>query len=112
MPSEDSAANPRLERFSYDDAIVRMFVTATLIWGLVGFLAGMVLAMQLPFPTLNGGIEWITFGRLRPLHTNAVIFAFAGNGDLRGHLLQHPAALQGAHVQRHAQPAALLGLAG
>ncbi len=75
-----SPDSPRLERFSYDDAIVRMFVTATLIWGLVGFAVGMILAVQLPFPTLNGGIEWITFGRLRPLHTNAVIFAFAGNG--------------------------------
>ena len=79
MTAETAAANSRLERFSYDDAIVRMFVTATLIWGMVGFLAGMVLAMELPIPSLNGGIEWITFGRLRPLHTNAVIFAFAGN---------------------------------
>ncbi len=68
-----------LESFSYDDAIVRKFVTATLVWGVVGFLVGIVLALELPFPWLNGGIEWITFGRLRPLHTNAVIFAFAGN---------------------------------
>lgn len=69
----------RLESFSYDDAIVRMFVTATLVWGVVGFLVGLVLAVELPFPALNGGLEWIAFGRLRPLHTNAVIFAFAGN---------------------------------
>ena len=68
-----------LESFSYDDAIVRKFVTATLVWAVVGFLVGIVIAIELPFPGLNGGIEWITFGRLRPLHTNAVIFAFAGN---------------------------------
>src|SRR5690349_5597790 len=80
MSDSSSAAGARLERFSYDDAIVRMFLAATLIWGLVGFSVGLLLALQLPFPSLNGGIEWITFGRLRPLHTNAVIFAFAGNG--------------------------------
>lgn len=78
--TQDLPAAPRLQRFSYDDAIVRMFVGATVIWGLVGFAVGLLLAMQLPFPSLNGGIEWISFGRLRPLHTNAVIFAFAGNG--------------------------------
>lgn len=69
----------QLESFSYDDAIVRKFVAATLVWGVVGFLVGLILAIELPYPALNGGIEWITFGRLRPLHTNAVIFAFAGN---------------------------------
>ncbi|MEN1679668.1 MAG: cytochrome-c oxidase, cbb3-type subunit I [Planctomycetota bacterium] len=79
MSEGATAASPRLERFSYDDSIVRMFVTATMVWGVVGFLVGMILSLQLPFPSLNGGIEWITFGRLRPLHTNAVIFAFAGN---------------------------------
>jgi cytochrome c oxidase cbb3-type subunit I/II len=68
-----------LESFSYNDAIVRKFVTATLIWALVGFAVGLILAVELPYPALNGGIEWLTFGRLRPLHTNAVIFAFAGN---------------------------------
>jgi cytochrome c oxidase cbb3-type subunit I/II len=72
-------SSPLLERFSYNDAIVRMFVTATLVWGVVGFLVGLLIAVELPYPALNGGIEWITFGRLRPLHTNAVIFAFAGN---------------------------------
>ena len=75
----DSERPGHLETFSYDDSIVRMFVTATLLWGVVGFLVGLILAVELPYPALNGGIEWITFGRLRPLHTNAVIFAFAGN---------------------------------
>ncbi|TWT66841.1 hypothetical protein Pla123a_45390 [Posidoniimonas polymericola] len=77
-PQSEEAA-PGLERFSYDDAIVRMFVTATLVWAVVGFLVGLIIAAELPMPWLNGGLEWITFGRLRPLHTNAVIFAFAGN---------------------------------
>ncbi|WP_425398612.1 cytochrome-c oxidase, cbb3-type subunit I [Aeoliella sp.] len=76
--ADRSSAGP-LESFSYDDAIVRKFVTATLVWAVVGFLVGIILAAELPFPKLNGGLEWITFGRLRPLHTNAVIFAFAGN---------------------------------
>jgi len=68
-----------LERFSYDDAIVRKFVAATVVWGIVGMLAGVFLALELFWPAANGGLPWITFGRLRPLHTNAVIFAFAGN---------------------------------
>ena len=74
------AATPRrTETFRYDDAIVRRFVTATLVWGAVGMLVGLWIAMQLVWPSLNLG-PYFTFGRLRPLHTNAVIFAFAGNG--------------------------------
>ncbi|MGA7304377.1 MAG: cytochrome-c oxidase, cbb3-type subunit I [Rhodothermales bacterium] len=64
--------------FRYDDKIVRMFVLATAIWGLVGMLVGLLIALQLPFWPANLG-PYLTFGRLRPLHTNAVIFAFAGN---------------------------------
>lgn len=75
-----SGSESRMERFSYDDAIVRKFVAACLIWAVVGFAVGMFLAIQLIMPSINGGLEWLTFGRLRPLHTNAVIFAFAGNG--------------------------------
>lgn len=71
-------SNPELDEFSYDDQIVRMFLWATLIWGLVGFLAGVVLAFQLAMPEANI-LPQIAFGRLRPLHTNAAIFAFAGN---------------------------------
>ena len=52
---------------------------ATVFWGLAGFLAGLYIALQLAFPALNLGLEWTTFGRLRPLHTSAVIFAFGGN---------------------------------
>ena len=81
QPHEAQA--PQLESFSYDDQIVRMFLWATLIWGLVGFLAGVILAFQLAFPELNLLPE-IAFGRLRPLHTNAAIFAFAGNAIFMG----------------------------
>ncbi len=69
----------RVDRFSYDDSIVRMFLFATYLWAIVAFLAGLFVALQLPFPSLSFGQEWLTFGRLRPLHTNAAIFAFAGN---------------------------------
>jgi cytochrome c oxidase cbb3-type subunit I/II len=72
------------ERFSYDNRIVKMFAYATMVWGLVGMLAGLWIALEMVFPRLNGGIPQITFGRLRPLHTNAVIFAFVGNGIFMG----------------------------
>ncbi|MEZ6187717.1 MAG: cytochrome-c oxidase, cbb3-type subunit I [Planctomycetota bacterium] len=71
-----------LEKFSYDDKTPRLFLAATIVWGVVGMLVGLILALQLAFPVLN--IEWLTFGRLRPLHTNAVIFAFAGNAFFTG----------------------------
>ena len=73
-----------LEKFSYDDATPRRFLAATIIWGIVGMLVGLVLALQLAFPVLNFETPWLTFGRLRPLHTNAVIFAFAGNAFFCG----------------------------
>ena len=66
------------ERVTYDDKIVRWFVLATLGWGLIGMLVGLLLALQMAFWPANMG-PYLTFGRLRPLHTNAVIFAFAGN---------------------------------
>ncbi len=68
-----------LDRFSYDDGIVRQFFWATLGWGLIAMTVGLVIAGQLAFPALNFGIPEISFGRLRPLHTNAAIFAFTGN---------------------------------
>ncbi len=69
----------RLETFSYDDQIARMFVAATIVWGLVATLVGLIVAIILVMPNLTNGLPWISFGRLRPLHTNAAIFAFAGN---------------------------------
>ncbi len=77
------AAAARLESFSYDDAIVRKFLFATILWGFVGMLIGLIVAIQLAYPEWNLA-PYLTFGRLRPLHTNAVIFAFAGNAIFTG----------------------------
>ncbi len=68
------------EKFRYDDRIARAFVWATMIWGFVGMLVGLLIATQMIDWRLNFDLPWLTFGRLRPLHTNAVIFAFAANG--------------------------------
>jgi cytochrome c oxidase cbb3-type subunit I/II len=78
------AAQGNLEHFEYDDGIVRKFTIATMIWGLVGMLVGVIIAFELAAPALNLDLPWTTFGRLRPLHTNAVIFAFVGNGFFAG----------------------------
>lgn len=69
----------QLQTFHYDNKIVRNFALATLFWGLIGMLAGLYIALELIYPQLNL-TSWLSFGRLRPLHTNAVIFAFVGNG--------------------------------
>ncbi len=63
----------------YNDRIVRQFLIATVIWGLVGMLVGLLIAAQLNYWQLNFATPWLTWGRIRPLHTNAVIFAFVGN---------------------------------
>ena len=76
-----------IQQFQYDNKITRAFGMASFIWGVVGMLVGLILALQLVFPALNfseGGFQYLTFGRLRPLHTNAVIFAFVGNGIFMG----------------------------
>ena len=83
-PTAPRASAATLDRFSYDDAIVRKFLFATLIWGVVGMLVGLLIALQLANPVFNFNVEWLSFGRLRPLHTNAVIFAFAGNAFFTG----------------------------
>ena len=74
----------QVETFLYDNRIVRAFAIATVIWGLVGMVAGLLAATQLFLPAANLNLQFITFGRLRPLHTNAVIFAFVGNGMFMG----------------------------
>ena len=71
------------ETFHYDDKIVRNFAIATSIWGIVGMLVGLLAAFQLVYPSWNFSAE-TAFGRIRPLHTNAVIFAFVGNGIFMG----------------------------
>jgi cytochrome c oxidase cbb3-type subunit I len=62
----------------YNYKVVRQFAVMTVIWGIVGMLVGVIIAAQLAWPALNFDIPWLTYGRLRPLHTNAVIFAFGG----------------------------------
>jgi Cytochrome C and Quinol oxidase polypeptide I len=64
----------------YNDTVVRQFAIMTVVWGVVGMLVGVIIAAQLTWPELNFGIPWLSYGRLRPLHTNAVIFAFGGCG--------------------------------
>jgi len=72
------------DKFNYDNKIVKWFAYATIIWGVVGMLAGILAAFQLVYPALNMGTAQTTFGRVRPIHTNAVIFAFVGNGIFMG----------------------------
>lgn len=73
-----------LQKFTYDNKITRLFMNATILWGIVGMLVGLTIALELVFPLMSGGVSWLSFGRLRPLHTNAVIFAFVGNGIFTG----------------------------
>ena len=74
----------QVEKFYYDNKIVRMFAYATILWGVVGMLAGLLIAVQIYFPAANMDLPFTTFGRVRPVHTNAVIFAFVGNGIFMG----------------------------
>ncbi|MEM1121896.1 MAG: cytochrome-c oxidase, cbb3-type subunit I [Bacteroidota bacterium] len=74
----------RIEHFSYDNEIVKKFTYASMFWGAIGMLVGLLAALQLIFPALNFNTAETTFGRIRPLHTNAVIFAFVGNGIYMG----------------------------
>jgi hypothetical protein len=69
LPVDDVARHDRYR--TYDDAIVRAFLVITLVWGVVGLLVGVIAAIELALPQFNLGIPFITFGRLRPLHTNA-----------------------------------------
>jgi cytochrome c oxidase cbb3-type subunit I/II len=73
-----------LEKFSYDNKVVKYFIIATVIFGIVGMLVGLIAATQLFLPQANFGIPYTTFGRIRPLHTNAIIFAFVGNAMFAG----------------------------
>ncbi|WP_127844846.1 cytochrome-c oxidase, cbb3-type subunit I [Psychroflexus aestuariivivens] len=73
-----------LQQFHYDNKIVKNFLYATIIWGVVGMSVGLLLAFMFIFPSVTDGISWLSFGRLRPLHTNAVIFAFIGNAIFAG----------------------------
>jgi len=78
------ATNNQMKTVVYDDGIVRAFSIVTIVWGVVAFLVGVIVAAQLSFWQANLGLEWLSFGRLRPLHTNAAIFAFVGNAMFAG----------------------------
>ena len=81
----DQTAEPiTVQRFYYDNKIVKMFTYATLFWGTVGMLVGLLASIQLFWPAANFEFAPTTFGRIRPLHTNAVVFAFVGNGIFMG----------------------------
>ncbi len=73
-----------VETFSYDDDIVKKFSLATIVWGGIAFLVGIIAALQMADWRFNLGLSWFSFGRLRPLHTNAAIFAFGGNAIFAG----------------------------
>ena len=64
----------------YHDGVVLRFTVMTIVWGIVGMLVGLLIAAQLAWPQLNFDVPWLTYARLRPLHTNLVIFAFGGLG--------------------------------
>jgi cytochrome c oxidase cbb3-type subunit I/II len=73
-----------VQQFYYDNKIVKNFLYATIFWGIIGMTVGLMLAFLFIFPNYMEGISWLSFGRLRPLHTNAVIFAFVGNAIFAG----------------------------
>ena len=73
-----------MQQFRYDNKIVRNFIYASLLFGVVGMLVGLLVALFYLFPNLTDGVSWLSYGRLRPLHTNAVIFAFVGNAVFAG----------------------------
>ena len=68
-----------MQEATYNYTVVRQFAVMTVVWGVVGMLVGVVIAAQLLWPELNFNVPWLSYGRLRPLHTNAVIFAFGGS---------------------------------
>ena len=73
-----------VQQFYYDNKIVKKFLYATIFWGVIGMVVGLLIAFMFLFPNLTDGVSWLSFGRLRPLHTNAVIFAFVGNAMFAG----------------------------
>src|SRR3989338_2980580 len=79
MNKESTVSGGDHSAIAYNEEVIKKFVIAAVCWALVGFMAGDFIALQLAFPALNLDLEWTTFGRLRPVHTSAVIFAFGGN---------------------------------
>ena len=84
LTSDRPSVETSLETFRYDNSIVRLFLLATTVWGIIGMTVGLLVALQFVYPALSFDLPFLTFGRIRPLHTNAVIFAFVGNGIFAG----------------------------
>ena len=76
--SREALVRAMREELTFNYKVVRQFAVMTVVWGVVGMLVGVIIAAQLIWPELNFGVPWLSYGRLRPLHTNAVIFAFGG----------------------------------
>lgn len=81
---QSTKAAPRMEQFEYDNKIAWQFTVASILFGVVGMTVGLLIAIQLFYPVFNFNLQYTTFGRIRPLHTNAVIFAFVGNAMFAG----------------------------
>ena len=96
----------------YNDTVVRQFSLMAVVWGVVGMLVGVFIAAQLAWPELNFGIPWLSYGRLRPLHTNAVIFAFGGCALFATSYYVVQRTCQVPAVRAQAGVLHLLGLAG
>ena len=97
---------------TYNYNVVKQFAIMTVVWGIVGMLVGVVIAAQLVWPQLNFDTPWLTFGRLRPLHTNAVVFAFGGCALVCNFVLRGSAYLPCQAFFGQAGSFYLLGLAG
>ena len=82
--NHNAIMSTELEHFHYDNRIVKNFLIATVLWSFIGLLVGLTIALQLVWPELNANTSWLSFGRLRALHTNGAIFAFAGNAIFMG----------------------------
>lgn len=97
-----STSNPAavhgMDEFVYNDAIVRKFVAATIIWGLVAFSAGLLIALQLAFREFNLGLKWTSFGRLRPTAHKCCNLCVCRKRYIRRGLLLNPASLQDTYV--------------
>jgi cytochrome c oxidase cbb3-type subunit 1 len=97
---------------TYNDKVVRQFALMTVVWGIVGMLVGVIIAAQLLCPALNFDIAWLSYGRLRPLHTNAVIFAFGGSALFATSYYIVQRTCHTPPVRRKARVLHVLGLAG
>ena len=84
IPAGHTTAVGKMESFAYDNSVVKKFIIASVIFGIVGMLVGLIAAIQLYYPVFNFNLQYTTYGRIRPLHTNAVIFAFVGNAMFAG----------------------------